>query len=104
MIYLFCILENKYGKLDLEYTCTVMGNLSGIPIRIYKNGKLDFYHSLIALSKDPICINLDSILAIKEHVGYFVNPYFAYYGIVNSGNQKSRDRTDKTSPSFRTRT
>ena len=75
-------------KLDLEYTCTVMGNLSGIPIRIYKNGKLDFYHSLIALPKDPICINLDSILAIKEHVGYFVDPYFAYYGIVNSGNQK----------------
>ena len=81
-----------------------MGNLSGIPIRIYKNGKLDFYHSLIALPKDPICINLDSILAIKEHVGYFVDPYFAYYGIVNSGNQKSRNRTDKTSPSFRTRT
>lgn len=76
------------AKLDLQYTCTVMGNLSGIPIRIYKNGKLDFYHSLIALSKDPICINLDSILAIKEHVGYFVDPYFAYYGIVNSGNQK----------------
>lgn len=76
------------AKLDLQYTCTVMGNLSGIPIRIYKNGKLDFYHSLIALPKDPICINLDSILAIKEHVGYFVDPYFAYYGIVNSGNQK----------------
>ncbi len=76
------------AKLDLKYTCTVMGNLSGIPIRIYKNGKLDFYHSLISLPKDPICINLDSILSINEHVGYFVDPYFAYYGIVNSGNQK----------------
>ncbi len=76
------------AKLDLKYTCTVMGNLSGIPIRIYKNGKLDFYHSLITLPKDPICINLDSILTINEHVGYFVDPYFAYYGIVNSGNQK----------------
>ena len=76
------------AKLDLKYTCTVMGNLSGIPIRIYKNDKLNFYHSLISLPKDPICINLDSIMSIKEHVGYFVDPYFAYYGIVNSGNQK----------------
>lgn len=76
------------GKIDLQYTCTVMGNLSGIPIRIYKNGKLAFYHSIVNLPIDPICINQDAILAIDNHIGYFVNSYFSYYGIVNSGNQK----------------
>lgn len=76
------------AKLDLKYTCTVMGNLSGIPIRIYKNGKLDFYHSVVKLPIDPICIDKNSILSINDHIGYFVNSYFAYYGVVNSGNQK----------------
>ena len=75
-------------KLDLQYTCTVMGNLSGIPIRIYKNKKLAFYHSIVNLPVDPICINLDAILSVKNHIGYFVNSYFSYYGIVNSGSQK----------------
>ncbi len=76
------------GKIDLQYTCTVMGNLSGIPIRIYKNRELAFYHSIVNLPIDPICINQDAILAIDNHIGYFVNSYFSYYGIVNSGNQK----------------
>lgn len=76
------------AKLDLQYTCTIMGNLSGIPIRIYKNGKLDFYHSLIALPKDPICVSENDILAVADNVGYFVDQNFSYYGIVNSKNQK----------------
>lgn len=80
--------ELNMGKIDLQYTCTVMGNLSGIPIRIYKNGKLAFYHSIVNLPIDPICINQDAILAIDNHIGYFVNSYFSYYGIVKSGNQK----------------
>ena len=76
------------AKIDLQYTCTVMGNLSGIPIRIYKNGKLDFYHSLITLPKDPICVSENDILAVADNVGYFVDENFSYYGIVNSKNQK----------------
>ncbi len=76
------------AKLDLQYICTVMGNLSGIPIRIYKNGKLDFYHSLITLPKDPICVSENDILAVADNVGYFVDENFSYYGIVNSKNQK----------------
>lgn len=76
------------AKLDLQYICTVMGNLSGIPIRIYKNGKIDFYHSLITLPKDPICVSENDILAVADNVGYFVDENFSYYGIVNSKNQK----------------
>lgn len=74
--------------LDLEYICTVMGNLCGIPIRIYEDEKQVFYHSVVKLVKDPINLNLDDILLIRDHVGNFVDSYFSYYGIVNSGNKK----------------
>ncbi len=70
--------------MDLEYLCTVIGNLAGIPIRLYQDGKLTFYHSLVSLPKDPIVVYLDRIFSIKDHVGYFVTPIFNYYGIVNA--------------------
>ncbi len=73
------------AAVDIEYLCTVIGNLSGIPIRLYRNGEQIFHHSLVNLPKDPICLYLDRILSIKEHIGYFVTPIFNYYGIVNSG-------------------
>ncbi len=70
--------------IDLVYLCTVIGNLSGIPIRLYEAGELMLEHSLVALPKDPICLYRDSIFAIKAHVGYFVTPMFNYYGVVNA--------------------
>ncbi len=76
------------AEIDLEYLCTVIGNLSGIPIRLYKERKLLFSHSLVNLPKDPICLYLDRIFEINENVGYFVTPIFNYYGVVNS-NEKT---------------
>ena len=70
-------------SIDLNYLCTVIGNLSGIPIRTYKNCNQIFYHSLVELPKDPISPYLSDILAIKTHIGYFITPTFFYYGIVN---------------------
>lgn len=70
-------------NIDLNYLCTVTGNLSGIPIRIYENDKQVFYHSLVRLSKDPITPFLKDVFAITAHIGYFITPYFNYYGIVN---------------------
>ena len=69
---------------DLEYLCTTIGNLSTIPIRIYKNENLIFDYSIISLPKDPIIPYVKEILKIKDHVGYFITPRFHYYGIVNS--------------------
>ena len=71
-------------KIDLEYLCRVIGNLSGIPIRIYKGGALKYYYSVVPLPVDPILPYIDKVLGVKEHVGYFTTPYFNYYGIVNS--------------------
>lgn len=73
-------------NIDLEYLCTVIGNLTGIPIRVYENKKIIFYHSIVNLPKDPICIFLEDIFNIEGHVNYFITPMFNYYGIVRSDN------------------
>ena len=73
---------------DVQYLCTTIGNLAGIPIRIYKNSKQIFYYSLENLPKDPIVPYEDKILQIPDHIGYFITPRFHYYGVVNSGKYK----------------
>jgi len=74
-------------ELDLEYLCTVIGNLAGVPIRIYENDTLSFYHSLVQLPKDPATLWKKELLSIKEPVGYFITPDFDYYGISNYKDQ-----------------
>lgn len=71
-------------NLDLRYICTTIGNLSGIPIRIFENGQLIFYYDTVHLPKDPLCVYQDEIMAVSDHVGYFITNHFNYYGIVNS--------------------
>lgn len=70
-------------NFDLNYVCAVMGNLSGIPIRIYVNGERVFYHSVVKIVKDPIDLCLKEINSINDSVGSYVDSYFSYYGIVN---------------------
>ena len=70
-------------NIDLIYLCTVIGNLSGIPIRIYENDKQVFYHSLVQLPKDPLTLYFSDIFAVEAHIGYYITPYFHYYGVVN---------------------
>ena len=73
---------------DLRYICTVIGNLAGIPIRLFEGDKQVFYHALVRLPKDPMTIYSKELWTINEHVGYYVTPHFDFYGIVNSGNRK----------------
>lgn len=75
-------------KLDLIYLCKTVGNLSGIPIRIYKDGEMEFYYSLVDLPKDPIVIHQNEIFKITDHIGYYATEHFYYYGIVNYGETK----------------
>lgn len=74
--------------IDLPYICTVIGNLSGVPIRVFQEDTLFFYHSLAHLPKDPMEIYRKDIWHIKSNIGYFVTPQFHYYGIVNSSQTK----------------
>ena len=75
-------------KTDLKYICTVIGNLSGIPIRIYEGDKQTFYHSLVRLPKDPVGACIDGIKAIDDDVGYFATDSRQYYGVLNVGGVK----------------
>lgn len=74
-------------NLDLEYLCTVIGNMAGVPIRIYTDKKLSFYHSFVHLAKDPILLCEEKLLSIEEPVGYYITPEFDYYGVSHHKNQ-----------------
>lgn len=75
-------------NLDLYYLCKTIGNLAGIPVRIFENKELTFYYDLVNLPKDPLCVYYDDVMAVQDHVGYFITKHFNYYGVVNSGNVK----------------
>lgn len=75
-------------EYDFQYICRVIGNLSGIPIRVYRKGLCLYYHSVVDLPVDPIVVCWDSIKHITANVGYYVTEQFHYYGIMNSGNIK----------------
>lgn len=72
-------------NVDLEYLCRVIGNLAGIPVRIYMGREKIYLYSMVDLPRDPISPYIDKVFEIKEHIGYFTTPYFNYYGIVRSG-------------------
>lgn len=75
-------------NLDFEYLCTTIGNLSGIPVRLYEADKILFYHSISSLPVDPIVFYEKEILKIEESISYFATETFQYYGIVKSGKYK----------------
>lgn len=75
-------------NLDYKYICTVIGNLLGVPVRLFIKSQLRFYYSLTNLPRDPISPYIDDILKIDAHVGHYVTPDFHYYGIVSDGTNK----------------
>lgn len=75
-------------QINLPYLCTTIGNLSGVPVRIFEGESLIFYYSQAYLPRDPMAVYRDQIFAVKAHVGYITTPHFHYYGIVNSGQTK----------------
>lgn len=76
------------GQINLPYLCTTIGNLSGVPVRVFEGENLTFYYSQAYLPRDPMTIYRDQIFAVKSHVGYITTPHFHFYGIVNSGQTK----------------
>lgn len=68
---------------DLKYICTNLGNLSGIPVRLYRNNEQIFYYSLIKLIKDPFEVSKEAAFKLKEEIAYYQSPYYYYYAIAN---------------------
>lgn len=73
--------------IDLEYLCTVIGNMAGVPVRIYTNKQLTFYHSFVRLAKDPVLLWEQTLLEIEEPVGYYITSDFDYYGVSHHENR-----------------
>jgi len=69
-------------KEDLIYLCTVIGNLSGIPVRLYKGSQQVFHHSVVALPGDPFLLAEKEITTSEDHIGFYVTPDFFYYCFV----------------------
>lgn len=70
------------NQADMKYICTIIGNLSGIPVRFYHEDQLIYLHSVVHLPKDPMLLFKDEIWQKKDHVSYFITQQFHYYGIV----------------------
>ena len=73
---------------DFDYICETIGNLSGIPVRMYEGNQEQIFYSMTKLPKDPIVIYQEEILAITEPVSYFATKTLNYYGIFNIENKK----------------
>lgn len=68
---------------DIQYLCTQLGMLSGIPVRIFQNNRQVFYYSMVRLPADPVTIWQNEILNVTDTVGYFATDDFYYFGILN---------------------
>lgn len=71
-------------SIDLEYLCRTIGNLAGIPVRIYHGKTQTYFYSITDFPVDPIKPYADKVFEIEENIGYFTTPYFNYYGIVRA--------------------
>ena len=76
------------ASVNIPYLCTTIGNLSGVPIRLYRGGDLALYHSMVELPRDPLALCREAVFSISDHVGYHVTPQFHYYGVLNAGDVK----------------
>ena len=70
---------------DLIYLCTIIGNLSGLPVRLFRGDEMMYRFSMVELPADPILLDWEHIRQIQTHIGHFVNRYFYAYGSVFDG-------------------
>ena len=71
--------------IDLPYLVRSLAALSGIPVRLYQGGELQYARFPVRLPRDPMEACRKEVFSIQEHVGYYVSPLFHYYGVINAG-------------------
>ena len=72
-------------KHDYSFISRSIAALSGVPVRVYKDGKEICRNFPADLPRDPAERYSDILSGIKNHVGYYCTPYFHYYGVLNAG-------------------
>ena len=75
-------------KEDKTYLCQLLGNLSGLPVRLFVNKKAVFYCSSVTFEKDPIEIHIEELNKIDAPICYYLTKDFLYYGFINTGKER----------------
>ncbi len=73
------------AALDLKYICAQIGNLSGIPVRIFCGEETVFFHTTTGLPVDPALLYRDALLGMPGRIGYVATEDFQYFGVVRTG-------------------
>ncbi|OQA77656.1 MAG: Xylose operon regulatory protein [Tenericutes bacterium ADurb.Bin239] len=73
---------------DLKYIITNLGNVSGLPVRLFLDEDQVFYYSTIRLYKDPFILNKHEAFNLHEDICYLETSNTLYYGIINYHNIK----------------
>ena len=73
---------------DYSFITRSIAGLSGVPVRVYKDGKEICRSFPVDLPRDPAQRYVDILSGIKDHVGYYCTPHFHYYGVLNTGDTR----------------
>ncbi len=74
-------------NFDLGYLAEKMSDMSGLPIRIIRNGSITASYSVLPMPADPAVLCLDELISKREHVSYLITPEYYIYGILNTGEE-----------------
>lgn len=74
--------------IDHAYLCRALAHLSGVPTRILEGETLLESVFPVRLPRDPMDVCRAQVLAVQEHVGYYMTPRFYCYGVINAGETK----------------
>jgi len=69
--------------VDYKFLCSTVGHLMGLPIRIYRNGKLFAYYSSIEFSPDPVMLIQPQLDASMINATFFES-HLLFFGSIQS--------------------
>lgn len=72
-------------KDKLKYLCRALGKATGLGVRIYWKGELQYYYSLFHIEPDPVKPYIKEILEQKWQQGVITTPLFQFFGYLHIG-------------------
>jgi AraC-like DNA-binding protein len=73
-------------EIDYDYIAENISNLSRINLRVYENKELKSFYNTSSFPVDPGAPYIDELLQINKSVGYYITPFYQYYGVINHMN------------------
>ncbi|MEG1520643.1 MAG: hypothetical protein RR458_06605, partial [Clostridia bacterium] len=68
------------SQFDWEFFCKTLSVSTNLSVRVFKDGELLCYHSILETTPDPFIIHKDEILGKSEAIGTFITPLYQLYG------------------------